>query len=62
MFGAGALALALAQITGFTVTAGPGTYLSGAVVAAVVAVAYAMRGRPVFRYLMRGFARYVRAR
>ncbi len=62
VFGAGALGLALAQLTGFTVTAGPGTYLSGAIVAAVVAVAYALRARPVFRHLMRGFARYVRAR
>ncbi|HEY6295201.1 MAG TPA: hypothetical protein VIX15_06010 [Streptosporangiaceae bacterium] len=62
VFGAGALALALAQLTGFTVTAGPGQYLSGAIVAAVVAVAYAWRARPVFRHLMRGFARYVRAR
>jgi hypothetical protein len=62
VFGGGALALALAQLTGFTVTAGPGHYLSGAIVAAVVAVAYALRARPVFGHLMRGFARYVRAR
>jgi hypothetical protein len=62
VFGAGAVGLALAQLTGFTVTAGPGTYLSGAIVAAVVAVAYAIRARPVFRHLKRGFARYVRAR
>jgi hypothetical protein len=62
VFGGGALVLALAQLTGFTVTAGPGQYLSGAIVAAVVAVAYALRARPVFRHLRRGFARYVRAR
>jgi hypothetical protein len=62
VFGGGALVLALAQLTGFTVTAGPGHYLSGAIVAAVVAVAYALRAQPVFGHLMRGFARYVRAR
>jgi HAAS domain-containing protein len=62
VFGSAAVALALAQLTGFTVTAGPGTYLSGVIVAAVIAVAYAAKARPVFRRLMRGFARYVRAR
>jgi hypothetical protein len=62
VFGGGALGLVLAQLTGFTVNAGPGQYLSGAVVAAVIAVAYAVKARPVFRHLMRGFARYVRAR
>jgi len=62
VFGGGALVLALAQLTGFTVTAGPGQYLSGAIVAAVVAVAYAVRARPVLLHLSRGFARYVRTR
>ncbi len=62
VFGAGALGLALAQLTGFTVTAGPGTYLSGSIVAVAVAVAYAVRARPVFRHLKRGLTRYARAR
>lgn len=62
VFGAGALVLAVAQLTGFTVTTGPGAYLSGAVVAAAVAVAYALRARPVLGHLKRGFARYVRTR
>ena len=62
VFGGGALALAAAQLTGFTVTAGPGAYLSGAIVAAVIAAAYAVRARPVLRHLKRGFARYVRTR
>ncbi len=42
-FGAGALGLALAQLTGFTVSEGPGAYLSGALVAAALAVAYGAR-------------------
>jgi hypothetical protein len=62
VFGGGALVLALAQLTGFTVTAGPGAYLSGAIVAAAVAAVYAIRARPVLPHLKRGFARYVRAR
>jgi hypothetical protein len=62
VFGAGALGLALAQLTGFTVTEGPGSYLSGAIVAAVIAVGYGVRARPVFRHLFRGWARYARAR
>lgn len=51
VFGTGALALALAQLTGFTVTAGPGTYLSGAIVAAAIAIWYGVQARPLFRYL-----------
>lgn len=62
VFGAGALALVLAQLTGFTVTEGPGAKLSGAFVAALVAAGYGVRARPAFRHLMRGWARYVRAR
>ena len=46
VFGAGALGLALAQLTGFAVTEGPGTYLSGATVAAVAAIWYGRKARP----------------
>ena len=62
IFGAGALSLSLAQLTGITVTAGPGAYLSGAVVAAAVAVGYVLRARPAIRHLMRGWANRVSAR
>jgi hypothetical protein len=62
VFGAGALALALAQLTGFTVQAGPGVYLSGALVAAVVAVCYGVRARPALRHLVTVWARRARAR
>jgi hypothetical protein len=62
VFGTGALGLALAQLTGFTVTQGPGTYLSGAIVAAVAAAWYGGRARPAIRHLMRGWARYASAR
>jgi hypothetical protein len=40
VFGVGAFGLALAQLTGFTVSEGPGAYLSGALVAAALAVGY----------------------
>jgi hypothetical protein len=62
VFGAGALGLALAQLTGFTVTQGPGTYLSGAIVAAVAAAWYGRKARPAMRHLMRGWTRYASAR
>lgn len=62
VFGAGALGLALAQLTGFTVAQGPGTYLSGAIVAAVAAAWYGRKARPAMRHLMRGWARYASAR
>jgi hypothetical protein len=62
VFGAGALSLALAQLTGFTVKQGPGTYLSGAIVAAAVALAYGVRARPAIRHLMRRWAGYAGAR
>ena len=61
VFGAGALWLALAQLTGFTVDQGPGTYLSGAIVAAAVAFGYGVRARPAIRHLMRRWARYAGA-
>jgi hypothetical protein len=62
VFGAGALGLALAQLTGFAITEGPGTYLSGAIVAAAAAAWYAPKARPAIRHLMRGWARYADAR
>lgn len=43
VFGAGAFGLALAQLTGFGVSEGPGAYLSGALVAAALAVGYGVR-------------------
>jgi hypothetical protein len=51
VFGAGALGLALAQLTGYTVDAGPGAYLSGAMVAAAVAIWYGVQARPLIRHL-----------
>jgi hypothetical protein len=62
VFGAGALGLVLAQLTGFAVTQGPGTYLSGAVVAAGAAACYGSKARPAIRYLVRGWTRYASAR
>ncbi len=62
VFGAGALGLVCDQLTGFGVTEGPGTYLSGAIVAAVAAVWYGLKARPAIRHLMRGWARYADAR
>jgi hypothetical protein len=62
IFGAGALGLALAQLTSFAVTQGPGIYLSGAIVAAAGSVWYGLRARPAIRHLMRGRARYAGAR
>jgi hypothetical protein len=46
-------AVVLAQLTGFAVTQGPGSYLSGAIVAAVAAVWYGRKARQAARYLMR---------
>jgi hypothetical protein len=57
VFGAGGLGLALAQLTGFMVTAGPGSYLSGAIVSLAVAACYAGRARPAFEHLLRGMLR-----
>jgi hypothetical protein len=62
VFGAGALCLGLAQLTGFTVSEGPGSYLSGAIVAAAVALGYGVRARPAIRHLMRRWASYAGAR
>jgi hypothetical protein len=57
VFGTGGLGLALAQLTGFTVTEGPGSYLSGAVVSLALAACYAVRARPAFGRLVRGMLR-----
>jgi hypothetical protein len=62
VFGAGALGLTLAQLTGFLVTQGPGTYLSGAIVAALAAAWYGRKARPAIQHLRRGWARYASAR
>jgi hypothetical protein len=62
-FGAGALGLAVAQLTGFAAAQGPGIYLSGAIVAAAGAAWYGRQARPAIRHLMRrGWARYAGAR
>ena len=61
VFGTGAAGLALAQLTGLTVTEGPGTYLSGAIVAALAAVACGVRARPALRHLMSRRASYAGA-
>jgi hypothetical protein len=57
VFAAGGLGLALAQLTGFTVTGGPGAYLSGAIVSLAVAGCYAGRARPALENLVRGMPR-----
>ena len=62
VFGAGALGLALAQLTGFAITQGPGTYLSGALVAAAAATWYGRMARPAIQHLRHGWARFVGAR
>jgi hypothetical protein len=62
VFGAGALGLALAQLAGFAVTQGPGTYLSGAIVATAAAAWYCRKARPAIRHLIRRWARYADAR
>jgi hypothetical protein len=62
VFGAGALGLALAQLTGFGIMQGPGAYLSGALVAAAAAAWYGRKARPAIRHLLRGWARYAGAR
>jgi hypothetical protein len=57
VFSAGALGLALAQLTGFAVKQGPGTFLSGALVAAAAAAWYGRKARPAIQRLRRGWAR-----
>jgi hypothetical protein len=54
VFSAGALGLALAQLTGFAATQGPGTYLSGAIVAAAAAAWHGRKARPAIQHLLRG--------
>lgn len=58
-FGGGALVLTLAQLTGYSVSFGPGDYLSGAIVAAVVAVGYGLRARPALLHLAQTWLRQV---
>jgi hypothetical protein len=62
VFGTGALGLALAQITGIAVVQGPGTFLSGALVAAAAAAWYGRKARPAIQRLRRGWARYAGTR
>ena len=62
VFGAGALGLTLAQLTGIGVTQGPGTYLSGAIIAAAAAAWYGRQAGPALRHLKREWARYADAR
>jgi hypothetical protein len=57
VFGAGTLALTLAQATGFEITQGPGAYLSGAIIAAAAAIWYARQARPAIAHLRRGWKR-----
>lgn len=52
-FGTCTLGLALTLLTGFAVTQGPGTYLSGALVSAAFAVWYSRRAGPALRHLWR---------
>jgi hypothetical protein len=51
VFGAGAAGLVLLQSTGLTVTEGAGNYLSGAIVAAGLALWYGFRARSLVRSL-----------
>jgi hypothetical protein len=62
VFGAGALGLAFDQLTGFRITQGPGTYLSGAIVAAAAAAWYGRKARPAIRHLIRRQGGYAGAR
>jgi hypothetical protein len=62
VFGAGALGLALAQLTRFAAAQGPGFYLSGAIVAAAGAIWYGRQARPAIRYLLHRRTRYAGAR
>ncbi len=62
VFTAGALGLALVQITGFAAIQGPGTYLSGALVAAAAAAWYGRKARPAIQRLRHGWATYAGTR
>ena len=62
VFSAGAVALALVQITGFAATQGPGSYLSGALVAAAAAAWYGRRARPAIQRLRRGWESFAGTR
>jgi hypothetical protein len=62
VFSVGSLGLALAGLTGFTTTQGPGTYLSGAIVAAAAAAWYGRQARPAIQHLTRGWSGYAGAR
>ena len=62
VFGTGAFGLALAQLTGLTITEGPGSYLSGVIVAAAAAAWYGRKARPAIRHLRGAWARYADAR
>lgn len=53
VFGTGLLGLALAQLTGFAVTQGPGTYLSAALVWAAATAWYGRRAGPAVQHLRR---------
>jgi hypothetical protein len=62
VFSVGAFGLALAELTGFAITQGPGTYLSGAIVAAAAAAWHGREARPAIQHLTRGWAGYSSAR
>jgi len=62
VFSVGALGLAVAQLTGFTITQGPGTYLSGAIVAAAAAAWHGRDARTAIQHLTRGWSGYAGAR
>jgi hypothetical protein len=61
VFSFGAFGLALAELTGFTITQGPGTYLSGAIVAAAAAAWHGREARPAIQHLTRGQSGYAGA-
>jgi hypothetical protein len=56
VFSVGAFGLALAQLTGLTITQGPGTYLSGSIVAAAAAAWHGREARPAIQHLTRAWA------
>ncbi|HKD88315.1 MAG TPA: hypothetical protein VKB62_07275 [Streptosporangiaceae bacterium] len=62
VFSLGAFGLALAQLTGFTITEGPGAYLSGSIVAAVAAAWHGRHASAAIQHLTRGRLGYTGAR